>query len=81
MFWRCFWKNIDFDVFDDVLQNANIEQTMHLTMLIAHPYPDKNPGFETATTEVFQFIQNEAKRIWSAYIRGIRYHDASSDEE
>ena len=22
MFWRCFWKNIDVDVFDDVLQNA-----------------------------------------------------------
>ena len=22
MFWRCFWKTIDFDVFDDVLQNA-----------------------------------------------------------
>ena len=21
MFWRCFWKNIDVDVFDDVLQN------------------------------------------------------------
>ena len=22
MFWRCFWKNIDVDVFDDVLQNS-----------------------------------------------------------
>ena len=22
MFWRCFWKSIDVDVFDDVLQNA-----------------------------------------------------------
>ena len=22
MFWRCFWKNIDVDVFEDVLQNA-----------------------------------------------------------
>ena len=22
IFWRCFWKNIDVDVFDDVLQNS-----------------------------------------------------------
>ena len=38
MFQQCFEKNIDLDVFDDVWKNQNIAQTMHLTMLIAHPY-------------------------------------------
>ena len=30
-----FLKNIDVDVFDDVLQKQKIVQTMHLTILIA----------------------------------------------
>ena len=34
-----FEKNIDVDVFDNVLQNAN-HCAMHLTMLIAHPLID-----------------------------------------
>ena len=36
-----FLKNIDVDVFDDVLQNTKTVQTMHLMMLIAHPYAQK----------------------------------------
>ena len=36
-FGNVFEKNIDVDVFDDVLQTQNIVPTMHLTMLIAHP--------------------------------------------
>ena len=37
IFWRCFGKNIDVDVFDDVHQNSK-HRANNATMLIAHPY-------------------------------------------
>ena len=50
MFWRCFWKNIDVDVFDDVLQNAK-HRAYDASNDVNHP-PLLRPAFEWAETLV-----------------------------